>query len=312
LAQVVVLVLAVMILLPIAFGSMTVQLTDRQERNFYDFPSGQRITPDSTPTAAGAESHFNIAAIDLDEAEGNITLAISGHRVCPTECPTIDFTLFSLDDNADVRRALPPSTPFSLGPHDLIFTKTVQLPVRGQPSQYPFDDYILWLGLSGAAREDGTTTPLTPELLQSRAVITTQNQLRDFTMTDPLPIDPARVKSVTDPFDFLGVQELHFSRPVHLEILTTLLIILISVSAIMAVAVRDMSDLIIGIGSLILGIWGVRSVLVPTPLPVVTSVDLSLSVIILFVLLGLLVRAARHLHHQSELPPLSEWWRKKS
>ena len=47
-----------------------------------------------------------------------------------------------------------------------------------------------------------------------------------------------------------------------------------------------MTDLIVGIGSLILGIWGVRSVLVPSSLPVVTSIDLALSVIILFVLLG--------------------------
>jgi hypothetical protein len=307
----VLLVLAVLVALPIAFGSMEVQLTDRQERTLYQFPNAQPTTSGGAEAAKGAESFFNVAAVDIDEAEGNITLALSGHRLCEPDCPKIDFTLFSLDDNADVRRALPPSASFTLEPTDQIFSTTIQLPIRGQPSQYPFDDYFLWLGLTATMEQRGKMVPMTTEQFRSRAVITTQNQLRDLTMAPPLPIDPTRVKAVTDPYDFLGVQELHFSRPVHLEILTTLLIILISVSAIMAVAVRDMSDLIIGIGSLILGIWGVRSVLVPTPLPVVTSVDLALSVIILFVLLGLLVRAARHLHQQSELPPLSEWWRKK-
>ena len=106
------------------------------------------------------------------------------------------------------------------------------------------------------------------------------------------------------------MQELRFERPVHQEILAVLLILLIAVSAIMAVAMRNMTDLIVGIGSLILGIWGVRSVLVPSSLSVVTSIDLALSVIILFVLLGLIVRSALHFHKQSELPPVT--WRRRS
>jgi hypothetical protein len=141
-------------------------------------------------------------------------------------------------------------------------------------------------------------------MLTERAVITTQNQLRDYLMTPPVEIDPARVTALTDPQAFLGVQELRFGRPVHQEILSVLLILLIAVSAIMAVAMRTITDLLIGIGSLILGIWGVRSVLVPSSLSVVSSIDLALSVIILFVLLGLLLRAALLLHRQSELPPV--------
>ena len=37
----------------------------------------------------------------------------------------------------------------TLTPDQDIFSQTIQLPVRGQPSQYPFDDYLLWLGLAG-------------------------------------------------------------------------------------------------------------------------------------------------------------------
>ena len=142
------------------------------------------------------------------------------------------------------------------------------------------------------------------EVLSERAVITTQNQVRDYLMVPPVEIDPARVSTPTDPQEFLGVQQLRFERPVHQEILAVLLIVLIAASATMAVALRTMSDLLIGIGSLILGIWGVRSVLVPSSLSVVTSIDLALSVIILFVLLGLSLRVARHFQQQSELPPV--------
>jgi len=311
LVQAVLLLAAVVIALPVAFRSMGLLLTDGQARTLYDFPSGQAATAASTAALEETESYFNIAAIDLNEDVGSVTLAISGHRICPNDvCSTLNLTLVSLEDDADVRRALPPSVPMTLTPDQEIFSQTVQLPVRGQPSQYPFDDYLLWLGVSGTVVEGGKKIDLTPELLATRALITTQNQLRDFLMVPPVEIDPARVTAMTDPQDFVGVQELRFGRPVHQEILAVLLILLIAVSAIMAVAMRNMTDLIVGIGSLILGIWGVRSVLVPSSLSVVTSIDLALSVIILFVLLGLSMRAALTFRKQSELPPVT--WRRRS
>ena len=311
LVQAVLLLAAVVIALPVAFRSMGILLTDGQARTLYEFPKAQPVTAAATEALEEIESYFNIAAIDIDEDLGSITLAISGHRICPDAgCSTLTFTLVSLEDDADVRRALPPSAPMTLTPDQEIFSQTIQLPVRGQPSQYPFDDYLLWLGLAGTVTEDGEKILLTPELLTQRAIITTQNQLRDYLMVPPVEIDPARVSALTDPHDFVGVQELRFERPVHQEILAVLLILLIAVSAIMAVAMRNMTDLIVGMGSLILGVWGVRSVLVPSSLPVVTSIDLALSVIILFVLLGLSVRAALHFHRQSELPPVT--WRRRS
>ena len=105
-----------------------------------------------------------------------------------------------------MRRALPPSAQMTLTPDQDIFSQTIQLPVRGQPSQYPFDDYLLWLGLAGTVGKNGETIELTPELLAQRAVITTQNQLRDFLMAPPVEIDPARVTAPTDPQEFVGVQ----------------------------------------------------------------------------------------------------------
>jgi hypothetical protein len=307
LLQAVLLLAAVVIALPFAFRSMGILLTGGQARTLYDFPSGQPLTGPASEEETDAVNYFNIAAIDLDEAQGSITFAISGHRLCPDDasCATINFSLISLDDDADVRRALPPSASLTLEPDDLIFSQTIQLPIRGQPSQYPFDDYLLWLGLTGTMVLDDETLPLTVEMLEERAVITTQNQLRDYLMVPPVEIDPAQVASMTDPQEFVGVQQLRFERPAHQEILAVLLIALIAVSAIIAVALRTMSDLLIGIGSLILGIWGVRSVLVPSSLSVVSSIDLALSVIILFVLLGLSLRVARHFQQQSELPPVT-------
>lgn len=311
LVQAVILLAAVVIAMPMAFRSMGLQLTERQAGTLYDFPGGQPATVQAAEAVADAESFLNIAVIDLDAGDGNVTLAISGHRNCPDTCAELDMTLFSLDDNADVRRALPPSAPLKLDPSQPIFSQTVQLPIRGRPSKYPFDNYVLWLGLGGTVTQNGQTIPLTKELIEGKAVFTTQDQLRGFTMQAPVEVDPARVQGITDPFDFVGVQELKFERPAHLEILAVLLITLIAVSAIMAVSMRGVSDLIFGIGSLVLGVWGVRSILVPQPVPVVTSIDLALSLVIMVVLLGLSMRAAQHFHKTAELPSVKIPGRKR-
>ena len=57
----------------------------------------------------------------------------------------------------------------------------------------------------------------------------------------------------------------------------------------------------LGIGGIILGIWGVRSVVVQTELPDVTLIDLILAFVILVLLLALSVRAARYFFVQSRL-----------
>lgn len=299
------LILAVLVAVPLALNSMGSQIADRQAATLYDFPSGLPISVNSTAISEDTQNFIKIAAIDIDEGTGSITLAISGHRLCKTTCPAVTFTVVSLEDDATVRRAFPPSAELTLQPNDVTFSDTVQLPIHGQPIQYPFDDWDLWLGLAGTqVAPDGSKVPLTAERFVKQFVITTQNQLRDFLMGQPTAIDPSRVRSPADPYDFMGVQSMHFERPLYLKILAILLILLIAISAIMAVFMRNMIDVVVGVGSLVIGIWGVRSILVPQPIPVITSIDLALSLVILFVLLGLAVRVVSYFHRLSELPPV--------
>jgi hypothetical protein len=80
-----------------------------------------------------------------------------------------------------------------------------------------------------------------------------------------------------------------------------LLVILISASGIFALGLRSLHELVLGIGGIILGIWGVRSVVVQTELPDVTLIDLILAFVMLVLLLALSVRAARYFFVQSGL-----------
>ena len=91
------------------------------------------------------------------------------------------------------------------------------------------------------------------------------------------------------------------ATPAYLRILTVLLVILISASGLFALGLRSLPELVLGIGGIILGIWGVRSVVVQTPFPDVTLIDLLLGFVILVLLLGLSIRAARYFYVQSGL-----------
>lgn len=302
LAITVLLVVAVLIALPLAVKSMQ-EVLGRAKDPLFDLETGQIVSPDVAAAAESEATYINVGTINLDETTGELTLAVSGNRRCGDACPALDLTFISLDDDADQRRGLPPSASFSLTADDVIFSESVTLPTRGQPSLYPFDQYQLWLGVAGMVTDaDGKKVEITPELMEGQATVTLQNRIPDMLMSNPVPISAETVQAATDTFGYMAVESLTFQRPTYLKVLAVALVVLIGVSAAMALVTRGIDDLALGIGGLILGVWGVRSVLMPQSIGTITAVDLALSWLILLLLLGLAIRAAMHFHRQSELP----------
>jgi hypothetical protein len=297
-----VLVLVILALLPLAVRSMQ-DVLGRGPDPLYDLATGAVVTPTLVRAAQADETYVNLGLVDLNADTGQITLAVSGNRVCETACPSLALTFLALDDDADQRRGLPPLTTLTLSPSDRLFSQTVQLPVRGLPSLYPFDQYQLWLGVGGVATlPDGSHMEIRPETVSGHAMVTLQNRIPEMIMAPPAPINPTRVRATTDPFGFLAVQALTFARPAYLQVLAVVLAILITISAALALFTRRIDELALGIGGIILGVWGVRSVLTPQALGTITAIDLALSWVILLLLLGLALRAVLHFHRHSDLP----------
>jgi hypothetical protein len=298
----IVLVIVVVVTLPIAIRSMG-EVLGRAPEPLFDVVTGQQISAETAAAAEEDATYFNLGMIGLDDSTGQLSIAVSGNRNCGDVCPALDITFIALDDDADQRRGLPPSATLSLTPDDRIFSQTVQLPLRGQPSLYPFDTYQVWLGVGGSATmPDGTVMDLRPETVGGRAVVTLQNRIPDMIMAAPTPIEPDAATAAADPLAYFAVQELTFSRPAYLQVLAVVLVLLIAVSATMALFTREVNDLALGIGGLILGVWGIRSILMPQGASTVTAIDLALSWLILLLLLGLALRAALHFHRHSDLP----------
>ena len=294
------LVVAVVVaLLPIATFSMIDSLWGQESEETFDMFTGQPIDGDDPLPATAA--FINVIATNIDETAGVATLTISGHRLCPALCPPITGTFYSLGSDTARRHGLPPSAKVTVPGQPGAYTFSIQLPIHGTAQRYPFDTYTLYLGMIAAATlPNGEEETIDAGVLaRHAATLTVESDVVRMEMNPPVLIKPADVRSPSDPVAFAVVNKLEWQRPLYLRILTILLILLITISSFFALGMRSLSELVLGVGGIILGIWGVRAVVVQTPLPDVTLVDLLLAFVMLLMLLALTVRAARHFFHVS-------------
>jgi hypothetical protein len=294
-------VVVVLALLPSALASMASELRGQAINSVYDLFTGTEVDVDQT--FGPGTAFINVTVTNLDELTRTATFTVSGHRLCEAICPVTTGTFFSLGNDAAERRGLPPSAAVTVPGESGVYTFNIALPVQGTPQLYPFDNYTLLLGLVvSVTLPTGQQEVVTdPEQVQKRVSLTLEDQVVRLNMNPPVPVDPASMHSETDPVNFLLVDQLQWQRPVYLRIVTVLLVILISASAIIALGLRTLHELVLGIGGIILGIWGVRSVVVQTELPDVTLIDLILAFVMLVLLLALAIRAARYFYVQSGL-----------
>lgn len=298
-AGTVLILLICLVALPPAVSSIVHEVREQGADREYDVFTGALVDHDQPiPTNA---TFVNIVITRIDEASGLASLTLSGHRVCPALCPALTGTLYSLGNDAARRHGLPPSAAVTVPGEPGAYTYTVQLPVLGAPENYPFDTYTLVLGLVVSARFPNGTEQIVDsrEIVRQSAVITLEDRASRLNMLPPVPIDPAAVRAPSDPFNFLVVDRLVWERPLYLRILAALLVLLISISGIFALGLRSVHELVLGIGGIILGIWGIRSIVVQSELPDVTLIDLLLGFVILVLLVGLSVRAAHYFYLKS-------------
>jgi hypothetical protein len=289
------LLLFILAMLPFAIGSVLQDVLGPPQSLV--FPIERAPADPSAP----ARLHLHIAVTGIEEVQRLATLRISGHRICRPSCPwSAQLILFSIDEDDEDAEGLPPSAAVTLQPSTVQFAESVQLPIQGQPLSYPFDTFHLQLGIVlQRVFPDGTVQTLAPTEAPGQLLLTVQDQMPRFTMDPPAAIDPARLQVEGHPHEYLYVRTLSFARPLYLRVLAVLLVLLIAAAAAYAVFLRPLQALIVDAGGLVLGVWGIRAILVPSNLNVVSAVDLALSVVILFLLGAITVRMLVFFHERS-------------
>jgi hypothetical protein len=121
-------------------------------------------------------------------------------------------------------------------------------------------------------------------------------------MTAPRELSADQVPVVGAVYPFLIVSKEVFTRPLYLRVLAVLLVLLVVAAAAYTIFIQPVDQLVINVGALLLGIWGVRNVLVGQAGPPITAVDLSISLVMLFLLAAVAMRTLTYLYARSGLP----------
>lgn len=267
--------------LPFAVASMAGSLRHAQGAQAFHVAS-------PSPGAHGSTTAFNARLVSIDESASDVTLAITGDRQCAQACgggQVLQF--FSLRADPQGSDGAPPSQDVNV-PADGEFDAQVVLPVSGGLGAYPFDHYRLLLGV-GLENQTagGQAVPV--------AATSARRQL-DVSMDERLSrIDMAVPKDVTSRFHFFGAQvalaaSVSLTRPLYLQALTVLIIVFIAIAGMYSVITRAFKEVVGTVGVVVLGVWGVRTLLVGGYPPDSTSVDLILVFLILVLLIILMVR----------------------
>jgi hypothetical protein len=301
------LLLVIAVLLPFALASVVADVAD-QSATIY------RIEP-VPPAGNQSRADIHLQVVALNEWDGTASIRVTVHESCEDECPTgLRVEIVSaFGDSDDEQLDRPASVMVTLPANQRTTVQDVKLPLYGDPIRYPFDEYELGLGvILHRILPDGSVQRLTTAEGQALAGITLQARIPRAVLNDPQSLNPTRLgpEDAGDPF--VVIEYLTFSRPLYLKVLTILLVLLVTAAAAYAVFLRPLDQLIVNSGALVLGVWGVRAVLLGTGLPGLTAVDLSLAVVILFLLVTITVRTLYLLEEDTRLRILRRWFARRT
>jgi hypothetical protein len=300
-------VLALVVTLPFSVKSVVDDVLGPAIGRVFQITPPGADAPDATVSdrLRARESNYtklHIAVTSIDETQLLATLRVSGHHRCAGCAWDRRVLLVAIAEDDDEADGLPPSKAIMLTSADVEISQTVELPLRGHPIHYPFDRYRMILGVAyQRVHPGGKLETLSMVQPGDRLFLSVQELLPRSTMKGPFTVDPRRVSSSDDPFEYAQAFELMFERPLYVRVLAVMLVILISAAAAYSVFLRPLADLVVNAGALVLGVWAIRAILTPGNLYYLTAVDLALSLVIIFVLGALTIRALIFVHGEARL-----------
>lgn len=236
-------------------------------------------------------TRLNIATVSINEAAQLVTLRVTGFHNCTSACDEVERVQF-YSVHADPSGALgaPPSAAVDFPANSGEIDQQITLPMTGDLIDYPFDHYRLLLGVTfSKVTRSGAVIPFDRAATHASLEYSIDNDIPRVSLAVPTVVSPTTYNTTGVTYD--SVTSLNFYRPTYLQILTVLLTLLIVLAAAYGVLFRPFTQIIPTVGGLVLGVWGVRSLLVGSYPPDSTGVDLVLEAAIMLLLLAVVVRA---------------------
>ena len=245
---------------------------------------------------------LHLAVVAIDEVQLLASIRVSGHHRCVDCAFSHRVRLVSIADDDAEADGMPPSAAITLNPKDMAVSETVQLPLRGHPIHYPFDRYKMTIAVAyQRLYPDGRREPIEANHPNDKLFLSLQELLPRSAMSGPVLVNPRVVQADDDPLRYAYAFEVGFERPPYVRVLAVMLVLLIAAAAAYSVFLRPLPDLVINSGALVLGVWGIRAILTPSSINYITAVDLALSLVIIFVLGALTIRALMFVHDEAQM-----------
>jgi large conductance mechanosensitive channel len=301
------LTLLALLLVGLPFAFVNVVHDVRRPSSAFVFP----LTPrDATPAAA--YSRLNVDVTALDEVNRLVTLRVNGYHYCTRDCDYQDnVVFFSANADSPQTGAVPPSQAVGLPATSAEVDARITLPLTGEVYDFPFDRYRLILAVAVERQlADKTTRMLTPAETRGQLLVTMEEQVPRMDLQSLTPLDPRTVASPKQTFGFAAVAALDLTRPWSVKLVAVFVTMFTAAVGAWAAITRPFDQLIMSAGTLILGVWGARTLVLGGFPPDVTLIDTLLTGIVLFMLATILYRGMAYFHHQAELH-LLPWERRK-
>lgn len=286
---------AIVVTAPIALISLAQEfLRQAQESGFTISP------PDMQP--ATSYSRLELDVLSLDEVQRLVTIRVTGHHVC-NGCQYKDkVTFYSLPVDGEKAEGVPPSESVILPAASDEVSARFTLPIHGRLMQYPFDSWQLWLGVTmQRVLPDGSFQPLVGKDAEGHLFVTATQQVARAHMLAPRVLDPLSVQPEKAHIDFLYTHAMTFQRPAYLKVIVMMVVLLMTAVSFYTVLVRPFDQLIMNTGAIVLGVWGLRTLLLGGYPPDVTAVDIALTCLIFTSLCIIGIRTLGHLHESAGL-----------
>jgi hypothetical protein len=264
-------------------------------------PVGNRAYNLMTPKLHGEWTKLNVAAISINEAAQVVTFRVSGFHNCPSKCTEVErVQFFSVRADPNGAVGAPPFAAVDLPPDSSEIDQQFTLPITGDLLDYPFDRYSILLGTTFSyVTKAGATIAFSPSATRSGLDFSVNSDIPRITMAAPKLLRTGQYDTAGVTYDSVAALDLY--RPAYLRILTVLLTLLIVLAAAYGVLFRPFTQIVPTVGASVLGVWGVRSLLVGSYPPDSTGVDLVLESAILLLLLIIAFRAVVYMWPRSEL-----------
>ncbi len=287
-----ILLLFVVAMLPFAIGSIFQDIIDQSNVTY-------TVEKKATQDLSQNNIHAHVDIIGVNEWDGTAMLRISAYNNCLKNCTPKRIVFSSVLDTLKKTEDIPTANSVNIPLPMEVVTQNFSLPIFGDPIDYPFDQYDLGLGVEVEDLNANGNVVLENNKANENIDLAIQARVPRIVMARPQAIPPTKVEDTSLKNAYANVQLLSFNRPLYIRVLTVVLILLISVAAACAIFMRPLNEIVINSGALVLGVWGIRSILLGVTIPGITSVDLALSTIILFLLVGIAFRTFHFLDDKS-------------